>query len=99
MPSSVPQGTKVNQLRALVRKHRAEILGDTISASAASAYGAATSNVAENAQKATDAASQAASDAFNKVVGTWSESRLKGYLDARGVVRCKQFIIQNNNLR
>ncbi|KAM7193948.1 putative meiotic sister chromatid recombination protein 1 MSC1 [Naviculisporaceae sp. PSN 640] len=82
---NVPQGTKVNQLRALVRKHRAEILGDTVSASAASAYGAATSNVAENAGRATDAASQTASDAFNKVVDTWSESRLKAYLDARGV--------------
>lgn len=91
MLSPVPQGTKLNQLRALVRKNRAEILGDTISASAASAYGAATSNVAENAQKATDAASQTAADAFNKVVGTWSESRLKGYLDARGVVSVDEY--------
>ncbi|KAK4175998.1 hypothetical protein QBC36DRAFT_15709 [Triangularia setosa] len=82
---SVPQGTKLNQLRALVRKHRAEILGDTVSASAASAYGAATSNVGENVAKATDATSQAAQDAFNAAVNTWSESRLKGYLDARGV--------------
>lgn len=82
---NVPQGTKLNQLRALVRKHRAEILGDTVSASAASAYGAATSNVRENAGKATDAASQAKTDAFEKAVDTWSESRLKGYLDARGV--------------
>ncbi|KAK0672494.1 hypothetical protein QBC41DRAFT_313369 [Cercophora samala] len=82
---SVPQGTKLNQLRALVRKHRAEIMGDTVSASAASAYGAATSNVGENVAKATDAASQAAADAFNAAVNTWSESRLKGYLDARGV--------------
>ncbi|KXX80608.1 Stress response protein ish1 [Madurella mycetomatis] len=82
---SVPQGTKVNQLRALVRKHRAEIMGDTVSASAASAFGAATSNVGSATTKATDSASQAAQEAFDKAVATWSESRLKGYLDARGV--------------
>jgi len=82
---SVPQGTKVNQLRALVRKHRAELLGDTVSATAASAFGAATSNVGEGYAQATDAASQAASDAFNKAINTWSDTRLKAYLDARGV--------------
>lgn len=81
----VPQGTKLNQLRSLVRKHRAEIMGDTVASTAASAYGAATSNVGENVAKATDATSQAALDAFNAAVNTWSESRLKGYLDARGV--------------
>ena len=83
---SVPQGTKVNQLRALVRKHRAELLGDTVSATAASAFGAATSNVGEGYVQATDAASQAASDAFNKAINAWSDTRLKAYLDARGVV-------------
>jgi len=82
---TVPQGTKLNQLRALVRKNRAEIMGDTVSASAASAYGAATSNVAENVVKATDAASQAAQAAFDHAVNYWSETRLKAYLDARGV--------------
>jgi len=82
---SVPQGTKVNQLRALVRKHRAELLGDTVSATAASAFGAATSNVGEGYAQATDAASQAASDAFNKAINAWSDTRLKAYLDARGV--------------
>ncbi|KAL2189917.1 hypothetical protein L209DRAFT_797651 [Thermothelomyces heterothallicus CBS 203.75] len=82
---SVPQGTKLNQLRALVRKHRAEILGDTVSGTAASAFGAATSNVGSAASKATDAAYQAAQDAFDKAIEAWSDSRLKGYLDARGV--------------
>jgi hypothetical protein len=82
---NVPQGTKLNQLRALVRKNRAEILGDTVSGTAASAFGAATSNVGSAATKATDTASQAAQDAFDKAVNTWSDSRLKGYLDARGV--------------
>jgi len=81
----VPQGTKLNQLRALVRKNRAEIMGDTVSASAASAYGAATSNVGENVAYATDGASRTAQDAFDSAINTWSDSRLKGYLDARGV--------------
>ena len=76
----------MNQLRALVRKNRAEIMGDTVSASAASAYGAATSNVAENYAKATDASAKAAQDAFDYAVSGWSESRLKAYLDARGIV-------------
>jgi hypothetical protein len=82
---NVPQGTKLNQLRALVRKNRAEILGDTVSGTAASAFGAATSNVGSAATKATDTASQAAQDAFDKAVNTWSDSRLKAYLDARGL--------------
>ncbi|KAK3294609.1 uncharacterized protein B0H64DRAFT_401114 [Chaetomium fimeti] len=82
---SVPQGTKLNQLRALVRKNRADILGDTVSGTAASAFGAATSNVGSAATKATDTASQAAQDAFDKAINTWSDSRLKGYLDSRGV--------------
>jgi hypothetical protein len=83
---TVPQGTKLNQLRALVRKHRAEIMGDTVAGTAASAFGAATSNIGSAAAKATDTATQAAQDAFDKAVNTWSDSRLKGYLDARGVV-------------
>ncbi|CAM1507386.1 Fc.00g070270.m01.CDS01 [Cosmosporella sp. VM-42] len=82
---AVPQGTKTNELRALVRKNRAEILGDNIAGKASSAYGAATSNAHNQYAKATDSASLAAQDAFNSVVGTWSDSRLKAYLDARGV--------------
>jgi len=82
---NVPQGTKVNQLRALVRKHRAEIMGDTVAATAASAFGAATSNVGAGYAQATDTASKAAQDAFDKAINTWSETRLKAYLDARGV--------------
>jgi hypothetical protein len=45
----VPQGSKRNELLALARKHRARLYGDSASASAASAYGAATSK-AGNAQ-------------------------------------------------
>lgn len=82
---NVPQGTKLNQLRALVRKHRAEILGDTVTDTAKSAFGAATSNIESAYAKATDTASQALQDAFDKAVAAWSSTRLKAYLDARGV--------------
>ncbi|KAJ9143907.1 Stress response protein ish1 [Coniochaeta hoffmannii] len=83
----VPQGTKTQQLRALVRKHRAEILDNasSASASAASAYGAATSKAGNTYAQATDKASIASQEAFNEAVNTWSESRLKAYLEARGV--------------
>ncbi|KLU83934.1 hypothetical protein MAPG_02983 [Magnaporthiopsis poae ATCC 64411] len=81
----VPQGTKVNELRAIVRKHRADILGDNVSGTAASAYGAATSKAGNTYASATDSASLAAQEAFDKAVATWSESRLKAFLDARGV--------------
>ncbi|KAF4464398.1 hypothetical protein FALBO_8770 [Fusarium albosuccineum] len=82
---AVPQGTKSNELRALVRKHRADILGDNIAGAASSAFGAATSNAQNQYAKATDSASLAAQDAFNQAIGSWSDSRLKAYLDARGV--------------
>ncbi|KAJ0163970.1 Meiotic sister chromatid recombination protein 1 [Colletotrichum tanaceti] len=81
----VPQGTKTNELKALIRKHRADFLQNNVSGAAASAFGAATSNVGSAASKATDGVSNTASDAFNAAIGTWSESRLKGYLDSRGV--------------
>lgn len=82
---SVPQGTKANELRALVRRHRADILGDSVAGKASSAFGAATSNAQNQYARASDSASLAAQDAFNQIVGTWSNSRLKAYLDARGV--------------
>ncbi|PHH61651.1 hypothetical protein CDD81_8062 [Ophiocordyceps australis] len=81
----VPQGTRVNELRALVRKHRAEIMDDTAGAKASAAFGAATSNAQNEYAKATDSASLAAQDAFNRATDAWSDSRLKSYLDARGV--------------
>ncbi|KAF7545436.1 hypothetical protein G7Z17_g9184 [Cylindrodendrum hubeiense] len=82
---SVPQGTKANELRALVRKHRAAILGDTVAGQASSAFGAATSNAQNQYAKATDSASLAAQDAFDRTVSAWSDTRLKAYLDARGI--------------
>lgn len=81
----VPQGTKTNELRALIRRHRAELLDDTVSGSAASAFGAATSKAGNEYAKATNDASLAAQEAFNEAVDTWSDSRLKAYLDARGI--------------
>jgi hypothetical protein len=91
----VPQGSKKNELIALARKHQASLTGNaassvsgsasSVSGSAASAFGAATSNAGNQYAKATDTASSAADDAFNQAVDTWSESRLKAYLDSRGV--------------
>lgn len=81
----VPQGTKVNELRALVRKHRAEILGDNVASKASKGFGAATTNAQNQYAKASDSASLAAQDAFNQATSLWTESRLKAYLDARGV--------------
>lgn len=81
----VPQATKLNELRALVRKHRADFLGDNVSGTAASAFGAATSKAGNQYAQATNDVSLASQEAFNSVVDTWSDSRLKSYLDARGV--------------
>lgn len=50
----VPQGSKRNELLALARKHRARLYGDSASASAESAYGAATSSVGSQYAEATN---------------------------------------------
>lgn len=81
----VPQGSKRNELIALARKHRHQLVGDNPSASVASAFGAATTKAGNEYAKATDDAQLRSEDAFNQAVGTWSDSRLKAYLDARGV--------------
>ena len=81
----VPQGSNRNELLALARKHRSQLTGDNIASSASSAFGAATSKAGNQYASATDAASAHAEDAFNAAIGTWSNSRLKAYLDARGV--------------
>ncbi|KAH6662443.1 hypothetical protein F5X68DRAFT_271772 [Plectosphaerella plurivora] len=81
----VPQGTKTNELRALVRKHRADFLRDNVADNVADAYGAATSSAGNEFAKATNKASLAYQDSFNEAVNTWTESRLKAFLDARGV--------------
>lgn len=51
----VPQGSKRNELLALARKHRAQLYGDNVSASAASAYGAATTKAGNLNAQATNA--------------------------------------------
>ncbi|KAI9850297.1 MAG: hypothetical protein M1838_005939 [Thelocarpon superellum] len=81
----VPQGSNRNELLALARKHKAALTGDTVSGQAASAFGAATSRAGNEAAKATDDAKLKAEDAFNAAVASWSDTRLKAYLDARGV--------------
>ena len=81
----VPQGSNRNELLALARKHKASWTGDNVGDQAASAYGAATSRAGNAGAKATDDAKATAEDAFNSGVAAWSDSRLKGYLDARGI--------------
>merc|ERR1711939_837195 len=92
----VPQGSRRNELLAIARKHRSQLTGDNVSYSAksaaskasdsgASAFGAATSRAGNEYAKATDDAALKADDLFQKATSTWSESRLKAYLDARGV--------------
>ena len=87
----VPQGSKKNELIALARKHRAQLTGSAsslasgASSSGASAFGAASTKAGNEYAKATDDASAKSEDVFNSAVKTWSDSRLKAFLDARGV--------------
>ena len=81
----VPQGTTRNELIALARKHRAMLLGDTPASTASSAYGAATSKAGNVYTQASDSASLSTEEAFDRAAGTWSDSRLKAFLDARGI--------------
>lgn len=81
----VPQGSKRNELLALARKHRNALTGDNVASSASSAFGAATTKASNQFAKATDDAQLKGEDAFNQAIGTWSDSRLKAFLDARGV--------------
>lgn len=81
----VPYGSKRAELLAIARKHRAKLTGDTLSASAASGYGAATSKANNEWARATDDAQLKAQEAFDAAIGQWSASRLKAFLDARGV--------------
>ena len=81
----VPQGSKRNELIALARKHRNALTGDNVLSSASSAFGAATTKASNEFAQATDDAQLKSEDAFNSVIGSWSDSRLKAFLDARGV--------------
>ena len=81
----VPQGSKRNELIALARKHRAQLVGDNAASSVSSAFGAATSYARNEGAQTKDDAELKSEDAFNQAIGTWSDSRLKAFLDARGV--------------
>jgi hypothetical protein len=74
----VPQGSKRNELLAIARKHKASLTGDN-------AFGAATSKAGNEYAKATDDAKLMANDAFDKAIESWSETRLKAFLDSRGI--------------
>ena len=80
----VPQGSKRNELVALARKHRS-LLVDGPTASASSAFGAATSQAGNEYARASEDAQLKKDDAFNTAINSWSDSRLKGFLDSRGV--------------
>ncbi|KAI6246322.1 Stress response protein [Erysiphe necator] len=89
---NVPQGSKTSELLALARKYRAKLLDDTAGSTAKNVvgklgdtFGAATSSVEDQYSKATDDAQLKAQTAFDTAIGTWSDSRLKAYLDSRGV--------------
>jgi hypothetical protein len=58
---------------------------DAAKSSGSSAYGAASSKAGNEYAKATDDASAKAEDMFDSAISTWSDSRLKAFLDARGV--------------
>lgn len=81
---AVPQGTKLNELRALVRKHRARVLGEDV----AGHMGAASTKAGNEWAKATDSAAMIYQEAFERATSSWSHSRLKSFLDARGIVGC-----------
>lgn len=83
----VPQGSKRNELVALARKHRAYLVEQASSASSAAseAFGAATTKAGNQFAQATDDAKLKLDDQFDAAIKTWSDSRLKAFLDARGV--------------
>lgn len=81
----VPQGSKRNELLALVRKNRHLLTDPDPVSSASSAFGAASTKAGNEYAKATDDAQLKKEDAFNSAIDSWSESRLKAFLDARGV--------------
>lgn len=81
----VPQGSTRNELIALARKNVKHLKPEDVTGSAASAYGAATSKVGNTAAQVTDDVKMKVDDLFNQAIGTWSDSRLKEYLDSRGV--------------
>lgn len=93
---NVPQGSTRNELLAIARRNKAYLSEDTISASmsayyktatnsAGSLYNEATQSVGSAYSQATDTAQSYTQAVFDKATETWSDSRLKAYLDSRGV--------------
>ncbi|KAI1908163.1 hypothetical protein LOZ61_005727 [Ophidiomyces ophidiicola] len=80
----VPQGSRRNELVALARKHRKSLLEEP-TASVKSVYGAATTKAGNEYARATEDAQMKMDDLFNSAINMWSDSRLKAYLDTRGV--------------
>ncbi|CAG7946898.1 unnamed protein product [Penicillium nalgiovense] len=83
----VPQGSKRNELIALARKNRNYLSGQVSSASSAveGAFGAATTKAGNEYARATDYARLNIENAFETALNGWSDSRLKAFLDARGI--------------
>lgn len=81
----VPQGSKRNELIALAKKNRNALTDGGAASSVSSAYGAATSAAGNQYAKASDDLSLKSESTFDQAAGTWSDSRLKAFLDARGV--------------
>jgi hypothetical protein len=82
----IPQGSARNELIALARKHRASLINvSSATSSVTSILGAATTNAGNEYARATEDAQLKADDVFDTTVRAWSNSRLKAYLDARGV--------------
>lgn len=80
----MPQGSTRNEMVALARKHRASLLHQP-TASATSAYGAATSKAGNEFARGKEDTQLKFDDLFDQAIKKWSDSRLKAFLDARGV--------------
>ena len=81
----VPQGSSRNELIALARRNKAYLSDDTINASISAYYNFATNTAVSAYSKATDTISEVTQDVFDKAIEVWSDTRLKAYLDSRGV--------------
>ncbi|KAL4780230.1 hypothetical protein BJX76DRAFT_54171 [Aspergillus varians] len=87
----VPQGSRRNELVALARKHRAALVdqasaaSSSVSSTASDYIGAATSRAGNEYARATDNAELKSQEAFDTAINAWSDSRLKAFLDARGI--------------
>jgi len=84
---NVPQGSNRNELIAIARRHKYKLSQHSASASSslASAYGAATSSAGNQYAQATDTVHSYGEAAFDKAIELWSDSRLKYFLESRGV--------------